>query len=124
MALASSRGAPSTVSHVTALDARADHVVFLGGLSFVWGIILILTLCTPKNARWLTEEVSNARLPSDRLLIPAGARLRPRPSRPQQDRRVDFGYCHQVGAGLGVLHRPPGLLPVHLHLHQLSRLWR
>ncbi|KAK8866200.1 hypothetical protein IAR55_001351 [Kwoniella newhampshirensis] len=30
--------------------------LFLGSLSFVWGIILILTLCTPKNARWLTPE--------------------------------------------------------------------
>ena len=63
MALASSRGAPSTVSHAAAIDSRAHHVVFLGGLSFVWGIILILTLCTPKNARWLTEEVRTGTIP-------------------------------------------------------------
>ncbi|ORY25459.1 MFS general substrate transporter [Naematelia encephala] len=30
--------------------------IFLGGLSFVWGIVLVLTLCTPKNARWLSAE--------------------------------------------------------------------
>ncbi|WVQ80081.1 hypothetical protein IAT38_002182 [Cryptococcus sp. DSM 104549] len=30
--------------------------LFLGSLSFVWGIILVITLCTPKNARWLTPE--------------------------------------------------------------------
>ncbi|KAK8846891.1 hypothetical protein IAR55_005981 [Kwoniella newhampshirensis] len=30
--------------------------LFLGALSFVWGCILLLSLSTPKNSRWLTEE--------------------------------------------------------------------
>ncbi|KAL7425266.1 hypothetical protein Q5752_000954 [Cryptotrichosporon argae] len=30
--------------------------LFLGSLSFVWGIILIFTLVTPANARWLDDD--------------------------------------------------------------------
>ncbi|CAH0057989.1 unnamed protein product [Clonostachys solani] len=40
-------GAQPLLTHIT---------VFLGALSFTWGVVLTWGLCVPKKARWLTQE--------------------------------------------------------------------
>ncbi|KAI6088450.1 MFS general substrate transporter [Hypoxylon rubiginosum] len=47
---------------------RAIHL-FLGAVSFLWGIILYFTLCAPKSARWLSQgekTLAHARLVSNK----------------------------------------------------------